>query len=299
MKRLIYSFVLLIVGLSAFFNIERLGQENVIDVDSFVYPLGMAAVVGILLLPSLGHRMLRAFTLVIVIYIVFKFYYTYTQDGYNIVGGIYTYLTITEVSFLSMLILLSHQVSKHFYEWQQGVGQVLLSQAGSPIPSMDEARRAIRTEVRRSRHYHRPMSVIMVEPTSQSFEVASGRMLARMQQDLLNQYTKVNLAETIRRQLRLMDIVLTRSPGNGLIILCPELKKEDAPVLIEHIRQAASDELGIEVECASASFPDEALTFEALVEEAESRLAILNKTPQLPQSEPVKTAKLPPSTEMA
>lgn len=89
-----------------------------------------------------------------------------------------------------------------------------------------------------------------------------------------------------------MDTVLEDRKNGRFIILCPEIDGQNSTVLIERIRMAVSRQLGIEVQCGTASFPDTALTFEELVNRAESQLqqeakqkSTLNKATLFPHAQ--------------
>ncbi len=196
----------------------------------------------------------------------------FLHDGVHpLVSGIYTYLHVTEYSFLCILALLTFRLRNELHLFTRDVENGMLQTNMAPVPTVAEASDAIKTEVRRSRHYRRPMSVLMVQVEAHSSKLSFSRLLKEMQENLVHQYAKRKLAQAIRRQLRLMDLVLEHD-DESLFVLCPEIDADGAEVLLERIQDAAS-EVGLVLNCGAASFPEEAFTFESLVEHAKQNLA--------------------------
>src|SRR3990172_12425882 len=112
MNNLRRSIIALISLLAIFYNIERFdfGQENVIDIQSFVYVIGLAAVLSIIFIPVL-HRSSIYLPLVLWLggYLFAKL--LIFSDSRPLLGGLYTYLTVTEAGLLCILIWLAYHVA--------------------------------------------------------------------------------------------------------------------------------------------------------------------------------------------
>lgn len=272
MNHLKVSLVNLILGLAIFFNVERLdfGQQNFIDIQSFVYLLGMAAVLSLLLLPPLTRSSVSlSLALWLSLFLLLKFF---VFNNRPILGSVYTYLTITEAGLVAALIVLAHRVGTGLQDFMESVRSITLSKAGQQILQVDDARELVRAEMTRSRHYHRPLSVIVAVPPSDGVQIVAPVLVQEAEQAFVHRYASARLVTLIRKEIRLMDTVLEDRKNGRFIILCPEINGQNSGVLIERIRMAVEQELGIEVQCAAASFPDKALTFEELVSQAESQL---------------------------
>ena len=91
--------VQLLVMLSLFFNIERFdfGQNNLIDIHSFVYVIGTVAVVATILLPLFAR--LAVSWVILFWFVVFVLFKLLSLSERSIWGGVYTYLTLTEGAF--------------------------------------------------------------------------------------------------------------------------------------------------------------------------------------------------------
>ena len=123
-----------------------------------------------------------------------------------------------------------------------------------------------------SRHFQRPLGVIVVAPETEAIEMKLPQFVRETQEAIARRYAAASLATMLRRQLRLMDTILEDRQNGRFIILCPEVDAKGASILTERIGQAVMQELGMTVTCGTASFPDKALTFEELVRQASAEL---------------------------
>lgn len=89
----------------------------------------------------------------------------------------------------------------------------------------------------------------------------------------MRSYVITKLADSLSRHLRRTDLVLEERERGRFIILCPDTSARDLNVLVEYIQATATEMVGVTVDCGMATFPDEALTFEELVRQAETRLS--------------------------
>lgn len=272
MRQLKIQLLSLLVGLTFLFNVERLdvGAQNVLDIQSFVYVLATFVTIVILLMPTFARNRITltiAFTLGL--YFICKLF---LFNDRPLIEGFYIYVTITEIAFLSFIALTAQRLSQHLVKFQEGLEVMTLALGGKHLQTVTKAASDIRRELTRSRHYHRPLSVIVVEPNHQSFEYSLPHVIKEMQRATVNRFARVRLAQAMEQHLRLMDLVLEEEGGsNRFIILCPEADKEGSEVIIERIK-AVMDQVKIPVECSRATFPEDALTFEGLVNQARAKL---------------------------
>jgi len=271
-----WSLAQLLVGLSLFFSIERVdfGQENIIDIQSFVYILGTAAVVSTILLPSFAR--LSISRLILLWFFIFILFKLLLMNDRPFLGGIYTYLTLTEAVFVLVLVYLAHQVARNYSDFQQAAEYVTLADAGRHLLKVEDASQEIGREMSRSRHFHRALSVIVVRPDKQSVVKAAPRLVEEIQQNVAELWTAVRLSNVIKEQLRVVDMVMEDRENGRFIILCPEIDTQGANMLTDRVGKALSDQLGVNISYGVASFPKEALTFETLLTQAGSQLKTLD-----------------------
>ena len=278
MKRLLANLTLLVIVLALFFNIERLdiGNENVINIQSFVYGLGTVAVLAILLIPFFRrtHLMITV-SIWLAIYFLLKFT---IFDDRPLAGDGLVYLTITEIAFLVALVFVANLVIHSVGEFENAVKQLTLAEDGQLLQDIDSGRESIHTEITRSRYYERPISVLVISPDRSTMLSRLAQMIVEMQQKVAFLYGQARLARLVRKELRLMDQIYLDRQSHNLVVLCPEIDGEAVTLLVEQVR-AAMDQEGIKGQVGWASFPDDGVTFERLVAHSEESIHLGKAAP--------------------
>ncbi len=275
MRRLPTSIVAFIIGLAIFYNIERLdfGQQNVVDIDSFVYVLGLVAVVSVIWGPLLRRaNVLVSFAVWFSIYISVKLLLTVVLGRHPLLGGIYTYLSITEAALLLIVVWLAHTVASALDDFEGAVEKVTFIDNNKRIRRLDEATDEIQHEIFRSRHYHHPLSIVIVKPEPGFIQTALHRAVQEVQQTMVKTYVINSMVQTFSKYIRRTDLILEQRDQERFMILCPDTTASDLTLLVEYLQVVAQERFGASVACGTATFPDEAITFEELMRQAECRL---------------------------
>ena len=89
---------------------------------------------------------------------------------------------------------------------------------------------------------------------------------------MVGRHLAVNLARSINNVLRMTDMVIDLEDNRRFAILLPETSSEHSDLLIERIQRIAGEK-GISVTCGKASFPDDALTLDDLIKQADKSLS--------------------------
>jgi len=265
-----------LIGLTLLFNIERLdfGKENIIDIDSFVYVLGFLAALAIIILPLFWRSPISmVITFWIGVYFLCKLF-IFNQRP--LLGGLYTYLSITEITLLTISIWFAHILARAIRDFEKAVENITLRSPSRRIRQINDAAEDIQIEMFRSRHHHHPLSVVVIEPKPESIQSTLHRAVQEVQQTMLRNYVINSMAQTIGKYLRRTDLILEQRDQGRFIILCPETNARELKLLVEYIQTIAKKQLGTAVACGVATFPDEALTFEELVQQAETHLRQAN-----------------------
>lgn len=272
MNSLRRSVMALLLELVVFFNIERLdiGAQNVIDLATFVYVLAVIAVLAVISLPVFRRATWPVSLLVwLGVYAVGK---VSVGAPRPILGGIYTYETITEIVLLSLSVVLARKVAYALYDFEEAVRNITLSGVGRHVRQLDEALEDVQTELIRSRRYKRPLSVLVIEPKPESIQAKLHLSVLEVQQAMMARYVVTSLARLIGKELRRTDLVLELDGKDRFIILCPETDAKGSAALANRLCDVAAERLKVAITCGIASFPEEALTFEELVRQAEVNL---------------------------
>lgn len=269
MTRLRKSIVFIILHFLIIFNIDRIGNGSIefLRIAPFVYVLVVAALISTLLFNLLQrHSIYYSIILWSLIYIIFRLIFIQQRP---ILGEAFTYLTITEISLISITVVLSHELAHALRELEDVVANVTLPKSRQRIIPMSDAEPEIDTEFARSRRYNRPLSVLVMRilPTTNQLDIT--RVVKEIQKSMLNRYITASMAQMISKVARRTDLIIEKDNQNSFILLCPETGAEGVFVLAERLQNMASQWLGIDLRFGVASFPDEALTFEDLLKRAE------------------------------
>jgi GGDEF domain-containing protein len=275
MKHLSRSAVILLIALAVFYNIERLdlGQVNPIDIASIVYVLGLLAAISVIAVPILQRSgVVVSIFLWAGIYVLAKLSFLFFFDGRPLLGGVYTYLAITELALLLIVVWSSHNFAAGLHEFAEAVKRTTFSDSDRQIRKFRELDEDIQVEMFRCRHNHHPLSIILIKPDPDSIQATLHRLAQEVQQKMLSGYVINSMAQTLRKYLRPTDLILEQRDQGRFIIVCPETNAADSKLVVEYIQCVAAEQLGTSIAYGMATFPDEAVTFEELVHRAESAL---------------------------
>jgi len=274
-KNLPRATVALVISLAIFFNIERLdfGEVNIVNIDSFVYVLALLIVISVISIPTLRRSSVYVLGAVwIGAYLVAKVL-LYTSVGrHPLLGGVYTYLTVTEMGLLLITLLLAHKLASAIDDFEGAVKKITFRHTNKRIRQLDEAEDEIQLEMFRSRHYHHPLGILIVQPESGFAQTAMHRAVREVQQAMINTYVTRSIAQTFIKYIRRTDLIMEQADQERFVILCPDTNAADLALMAEYLEVVAQEELSASVVCGTATFPDEAITFEELMRQAETRL---------------------------
>jgi len=258
-KRMRFLVAILIVWLFFFYNIERLSRPvNLTKVAYLLVPFMGALVI---LVPRLRKVPLWAILVApAVVFLILKFW-----SG-EPVGGTALPLTVTEMCILAVTIILVRWVSDGVGEFEDAVVNMTMGEMETLPESFSTGQAAMYRELRRARHYQRPMALMAVGVEEKSMQVALDRMVQEVQQAMIKQYVISDVAKRLREGLEDYNIIARRN--DHFLVLLPEVPSEDLPVLSTQLRQAISDQVGVTLQVGISSFPEDAVTFESLVEKA-------------------------------
>jgi GGDEF domain-containing protein len=284
------SILFILIHLTIVFNLERLdvNGQDVIDIQSFVYVVIIVAV-----LVTLVSRLLQRYSIYIgvffwaCVYIALKLFVFSSRP---LLSGVYLYLTITELSLLTISIFLAYNLARSLTEFENVIERVTFPKQGERVVEMKAANEDIKTEFIRSRRHNRPLSVLMIEMDPNTNKIGLEQTVKRIQKTMLTRYLLASLAQVLTKEARRTDLIIEQSEQGGFVLLCPETTAEGSYVLAERIQALAMEQLGISVNCGVAAFPDEALTFDDLMQKA--RFSLLSP-------EKLATFIYPQSTEIS
>ena len=177
---------------------------------------------------------------------------------------------VLEFLLLEGGVWFAHQLALQISHAESVMDALALSAFPNRANDIDSENQRIKIELTRSRRYHRPLSLVVIESESED-EKTTREMLKSIQHDLLNRFTSARVGQIIDDRIRQTDLVLRDRRGR-FIILCPETDLENASLLARRIAQAVKERTSLKVLWGAAAFPEEALTFDDLLQKARERL---------------------------
>jgi hypothetical protein len=271
MKRLPVSIILLIIFLAFFFNLERIdvGDQELININTFVYILITLAVVFIVMLPVL-RRMKITLLLFFsdLLYFILKFA-VFNENPFW--GGYYSYITLVEFTLFSLGVVIAHWVGANMDDFEKAVENITFAEI-KRASNLRDAVESINNEIYRSRRYNHPLTMIMVEPLKGSQEMILNQSVREVQESMISRYVSISLARALREYIRRTDMLVEQPDKGRFIVITPETNKIESDRVISKIYQAASS-IGAEVAVGLCAFPDDALTLEDMLCRAELDLA--------------------------
>src|SRR5215216_1955588 len=177
---------------------------------------------------------------------------------------------VLEFMLLEIGVWFAHQLAQQISHAESIMDALALSAFPNRAHDIDAENQRIRIEFTRSRRYHRPLSLVLIELESED-EKMTREMLKNIQYDLLSRFSSARVGQIIDDRIRQTDLVL-RDHAGRFVVLCPETDLESAYSLVRRIAQAIQERTSLKVVWGVAAFPDEALTFDDLLLKARQRL---------------------------
>ena len=175
-----------------------------------------------------------------------------------------------EFMMLEVGVWFAHQLASQISHAESIMDALALSAFTNRDRDIDSESQQIKIELTRSRRYHRPLSVLMIESESDD-EKLIREAFRNIQHDLMSRFTSARVGQIIDDRVRQTDLVLRDYKGR-FVVLCPETDFSNASLLAKRISQAIKERTSLRVLWGVAAFPEEALTFEDLLQKAQERL---------------------------
>jgi GGDEF domain-containing protein len=255
------------------FNVERIdlnvGTSNISNIASPIYIVTTLMVVLGVLLPQWKRVPLWTINLIALAACALAL----LIDQQPVWGDIQIFVTFFEVAAVMISATLSYQVGRLSADFIETVHSMMFTDLDGRVYGADEAEPVIKREMQSSRRANRPLSVMVLDAKADRDAVALQATAREIQGILVKRQSLVALARLLPRTLRRTDFVLHEVGDGRLVVVMPELRKEQAGAIIDRVSQVAQRRLGLSVQYGVASFPDNGVTFEELVYQAEQELA--------------------------
>jgi GGDEF domain-containing protein len=260
MKNLRYSFIAICTWFFFFYNIEKL--FGVVNIATFVYVLILVYAILIILLRPLQRMPLYGLLLLSLIpYVILKI------DAGRTVTGPGLPIVVTEISAIWITVVLIRQMACGLEGFLESITKLTVGRLGKEADPFDTGQSQIYQEIRRARRYQRPATLLSIGAPEHEVQISLDRFIADAQHEILDRYVEARVAEFLSTELGDLNIILQRD--DHFIVLLPEADRDNALQIMKRLRIAGQESLGLELEIGVATFPDEAVTFETLLQNAE------------------------------
>ncbi len=279
MKSLRLWITILIIWLIFFFNIERINSP--INIRSYTYIFVAVVAAVTLVFPKLQRiSFLTLLVTPIPIYLVLR---AILEKGHwynNLIAGYALPLTVTQVSAILLTGLLARQIHYGLREFEDVIANITFGYVGKLPKPFSDGQEAMYREVKRARRYHRPLAVIALKVNEANMQAVLPKIVQEVQQAMMREYTFASIARILDKNMHDFDTIALRD--NNFILVLPEITGEEADQIVQKLGDAIKDKMKIKLQIGTANFPNEAMTFESLVElalENAQQQSVENYTP--------------------
>jgi hypothetical protein len=260
MKRLRIWTTVLIIWLIFLFNIERINSP--INIRDYTYVFVALTAVATLMLPrlrSVSYWILLAVS--IVVFLIIKGFW-----GKDLIFGTALPLTVTQISAIALTAIIARQINVGLREFEDVINNITFGQIGARPKPFSETQSAIYNELKRSRRYNRPLSIVSLKISEESIRVALPKMIKAVQQAMMKEYIFANVSRILDNSIDDFGTITVRD--NHFLVVLPEKTSDEASQVAQHLEQVISNKMDVSLATGMSNFPDDAITFEALIEHA-------------------------------
>jgi len=268
MLRLQNSILYLLLLLTLLFNIERLDVAGapVINLATGVYVLTIVAVLLTITIKWIRNLPPPVFVLFwTAVLFLTKILFISKRP---LLGGIYTYVSFTELSLFAAAILLSHSLARNLRDIERTINSFAFAKFPK-IKRVEDAQEIIQEEIYRSRRFQRHLSIIVLERQWKDVPINNKKAEQDTQRVLMREFLFSMMVRDLLTQLRQTDLLLEHNKKGRLIIVSPETDQAGVENLVERLGPLTQSET-ISNNLSTATFPEHGVTFEQLLEYAES-----------------------------
>lgn len=257
----------LVLWLAFFFNVERLHirKTELVDIAGPVYALIIALVVIALVVAH--YSLMSRWTLQLCAGLLFVLVKYLSPRPFW--GEGYTYVTLFEFGSVLVTTWLAYEVGSRTAEFIRTVRTILFVDMQDRVLTPERASPILQREIQRSRRTNHPLTVLVVETQAQDAQIHLDATAKEVQQLLVKRERLVALTRFLIGFLRSTDFILEQSEKGRLVFVTPEVNSTQAAQLVRRLGERAQQALGVRLQWGAATFPEQGLTLEELIYQAE------------------------------
>jgi len=263
MRNLRWNLVFIVAWFFILYNLERLIAP--INIASFMYIYAPLLTVLVITLPALYNANLWVlFAVMLIPFFGLKVLLNYEIAATNLS------ITITEICALGISLGLSRKVGVALGTLQDEISQIAFGQDYNGIRDFNIEQSQIYREIRYARRKGLPATLLAISVSEKSANLSLHRFVEEAKNNITKRYITSKVAKLLTEELHDSDKITQR--GNHFVVLLPDTTWENALGVINRIKTSAEAKLKLRLNIGLSSFPEEAFTFERLVETAEAKM---------------------------
>ncbi len=185
----------------------------------------------------------------------------------------------TEVAAIGLTIVLASTLGAQISAIQQVFTDLGLSQLHNQVETFEAGQQAIYREIRWARRSQQPIALLAISINHASIErlIAQDnkrglthRLVREAQSEVWRTYAMTQVAKLLVAELDDSAIVTQRR--HYFVIALSGANREQSSPVVEQLQTSANAKLDIQLDIGVAIFPDDAVTFELLLERAEAAM---------------------------
>ena len=270
MLRINFKVLGLILWMSILFNIERL-DVNRLTAANIGIPIYIAAilviVLGLLLPQYIKTKSWHLFLVCTILFLIAK-----NLTSQPIFGNGSTYLSAFELGALFISAMLAHSLGRSTSDLVDTARALIFADLSGHVYTPAEADFRIKQEMQYARRADEPLSIVVIEAKPEDAEINLHATAIEIQNLIVKRYSTAALTRLLAWKSRRTDFFLDQRDSGHLVLVAPRAGKDQIPTIIGRLTRQAKDSLGISLNLGIATFPEQGITFEELVYQAEQDL---------------------------
>lgn len=262
---ILVSYIIIVLGIS---NIDQF-QESYIDFSPVFFVLIAIVVFFQLIVTSflsktgvkISYYAIIAFWFLVYLFL-WGFYFQKDRS-----------LEVNLIQLLLFLLsaVLAYDVGRRMDQFDRTLEGLSSSAYPNRVRDIRTSHDLISAELTRSRRYHHPLSILSIRLDTPKGK-DGWKELETIANDMVERFAIAKVSQILSELARNTDLVLNDKDGQ-FVVVCPETNLNNITILADRIKSAVEESMNAKIEWGGATFPDEAITFDDLLQTAQKRLS--------------------------
>jgi GGDEF domain-containing protein len=181
-----------------------------------------------------------------------------------------------ELGYVGAAIVLATGLGRRMLCFEEALEELAAGHDDERAESFDVGQEDIFREIRRARRYERPLALMTLSASGVDAP-AGGSLAPEVLREITRRYAAAQVGRLLVHETDAAAVVTQR--GDQFVVLLPETELEAARHAAQRLTAEAAARWGLDLHCGIATFPDQEVTFEGLLERAEAELRTLERAP--------------------